>query len=247
VRASHPKRSKRTRGEAIAGPRNWRWPPHSPPLRQLVLHLTARRGRSPRLGPALRYPRLRVRAAIASCLPRSLRNMQRSTSAKRSRTTQRPLLSGARPSSTLCYVRRWRSIFGSRATQGAPLAPVRELVDLLAVSAGISKAMEATRVLGEDLSASSGFRSAGAKRACIRTAKPRCCRTEHGRLSRSLASIAQRLDDEAERRRGLPAARIKEVVARKWKAPILQYALKTAFGDMRLRHALRQVGKARAR
>jgi hypothetical protein len=39
---------------------------------------------------------------------------------------------------------------------GAPLAPVRELVDLVAVSVGISKAMEATRVLGEDLSASSG-------------------------------------------------------------------------------------------
>jgi hypothetical protein len=51
---------------------------------------------------------------------------------------------------------------GSRAT----LAPVRDLVDLVAVSAGISKAMEATRVLGEDLSASSGSRS-GRREACL--------------------------------------------------------------------------------
>jgi hypothetical protein len=49
---------------------------------------------------------------------------------------------------------------------GAPPAPVRELVYLVAVSAGIPKAMEAIRVLAEDLAAAPGSRSLG-REACL--------------------------------------------------------------------------------
>jgi hypothetical protein len=49
---------------------------------------------------------------------------------------------------------------------GAPPAPVRELVYLVAVSAGIPKAMEATRVLAKDLTAAPGSRSPG-REACL--------------------------------------------------------------------------------
>src|SRR5438270_10178034 len=57
-------------------------------------------------------------------------------------------------------------------------------------------------------------------------------------------SVAKRLDEQDESRRGLTTARIIEVIARIRRAPIRKHALKTALGKMGLRHILRHIGEA---
>jgi hypothetical protein len=64
------------------------------------------------------------------------------------------------------------------------------------------------------------------------------------RTSSDLGSIAQRIDERGERRCGLPAAWVVEMVARKRRAPIPEHALETTLGDMRLRQVFRHVGQA---
>jgi quinol monooxygenase YgiN len=59
------------------------------------------------------------------------------------------------------------------------------------------------------------------------------------------ASVAQRFNDEAERRGGLTAAWIKEMVARIRLAPIGKHALQTPLREMRLHHLLWDVGKTK--
>ena len=56
--------------------------------------------------------------------------------------------------------------------------------------------------------------------------------------------VAQRIDEQGEGRRGLPAARVVEVVARKGRAPVGQHPDEPPLGKMRLHLVLRQVRQA---
>src|SRR5687767_1531289 len=58
--------------------------------------------------------------------------------------------------------------------------------------------------------------------------------------------MPQRIDDEAERRGGLTAARIIKVISRKRQAPVRQHAFEAPFSKVRLRQAFWDVGEAEA-
>src|SRR6478735_210490 len=57
-------------------------------------------------------------------------------------------------------------------------------------------------------------------------------------------SIAQRVDDQRERRRELPSARVVEVITGEWRTPVLEHALQASRFDMRLHHAFGHIGDA---
>jgi hypothetical protein len=57
-------------------------------------------------------------------------------------------------------------------------------------------------------------------------------------------SVAERLDQQGERRCGLAATRIVEMVSRKGRAPVLKHSLDTTLGEMGLRQILRHIGQA---
>src|SRR4051794_23530366 len=61
--------------------------------------------------------------------------------------------------------------------------------------------------------------------------------------SDQLGPITQRIDDESKSRRGLPAARIVKVIARKRRTPVGQNAQKSSVCDMRLHLILGHIGK----
>jgi hypothetical protein len=57
-------------------------------------------------------------------------------------------------------------------------------------------------------------------------------------------TIAQRIDKQCKGRRGLPPARVVEMIPRKRRTPIFEHALETSLGDMGLNQILRQIGEA---
>jgi hypothetical protein len=61
----------------------------------------------------------------------------------------------------------------------------------------------------------------------------------------ALSSVAQRINDQSKRRRGLASAWIEEVIPGIGEAPVLEHALKTPFGEVPLDHAFRHIGQAR--